>query len=212
MMGSTGGLLWEIETALQSTNPERLLIFFPYVFSKEYSTRWWYRFTLGTNMYKTYTRRRKLKQNMLDKRVKRYRLFQQQVENIEPFTLPESLGESCFLTFSSNGNPNILVTKRPFPGGSLFETQAENEINFVYTLKPFLMRLLGETYRPAFVERLQKQRIFWIGVLLLSILFGCSSFWVLFQGSWLCVPIGFVAVNMAYISILFIKAALKKKK
>ena len=172
--------------------------------------RWWYRFTLGTNMYKTYTRRHKLNQKMLDEHVKRYKIFHQQMENIEPLTLPESLGESCFLTFSSDGHPNLLDTKRPIRS-SFFEAQAENEINFVRTLKPFLMRLMGENYRPAFVVRLIKQPIFWIGVLLLGILFAGSSIWAIFEAQWLCLPIGIAASMMVNISIALIMAVLKNR-
>jgi len=217
MMGSTKGVLWEIERAIQYTNPERLLIFFPYVFSEIGRSKRLLRYILDPGWNETIVKFGNKLPIMAQKRVDRYKLFYDQVKDTVPFTLPPSLGNASFLSFTSDGVPYLLQTIQPLPGGSLLYKQLENEINFKRTLRPFVSNLLGKAYQPDLIMRLTNRRFLWLTALLLGLLLISSPGMIAclgalnilsFQNPWLllCIPSFFGGFILFGIAINFLRA------
>ena len=182
MMGPTEGLMWEIETALRRTAPDRLLFFFPYVSSSKRIPGWWYRFTLGTDSHSA--PRGKGLRDMVKERDVRYQILRDQVMSLGRFALPASLEDATFLTFTVEGQPRLLPSIRPWRSVSVFQSQPETEIHFDHTLRPFVSQILGEQYKPPVVERLRRKRGLWIATLILGLALICSSLVLLVQGYW----------------------------
>ena len=210
VMGPTEGLMWEVEMALRRTAPDRLLFFFPYVPSSKRSPGWWYRFALGTNLHSA--PRGKDLRDMVKERDMRYQLLRDQVLSLGRFALPASLEDATFLTFTREGKPRLLPSKRPLLNASLLQSQPETEIHFDHTLRPFVSQVLGEQYKPPVVERLKRKRGLWIATLILSLALICFSLVFLIQGYWpvwMLMLVGGIA--LLNISIAFLKAAPKSK-
>jgi hypothetical protein len=170
MVGSTEGLLWEIQNALYETPWEKLLFFFPYVYPIERSRRWWYRFSLGTNLYFLQISGSKPQQEMVLARDERFALFRSKVQDLVPHPLPTSLGNASFLTFSPEGEPQLLKTRRPPSGRSMFNPMLRSEIDLAWTLFPFMDRLSVGGLPLPFQARAAQHRSLLERIVLLSIL------------------------------------------
>lgn len=111
VIGTSEGLWWEIEQAIRLVPRERLLFFFPFVEVRPEQQPWQQRhmlwFTGGATIRRVFPA-------MEQERLRRYRLFSARVQHLFREPLPAELGSSQFLTFSRNGVPRLLRTRKPW--------------------------------------------------------------------------------------------------
>lgn len=108
IVGGTGGLWWEIATALECVSRERLLFFVPLV-NKERQTGSWYRY--GAEFVKRWNLSRSLFKQMEVERRARYRIFRQRSAELLGDTLPEDLNNAFFFDFHPDGRVRILRSR-----------------------------------------------------------------------------------------------------
>lgn len=138
VVGKSPGVWWEIEQAIQNVEPERLLIFLPYVDEAERNPSFWKRFYLSMRQQTT---TRKTRPRLEAGRQERYRIFRERAESILPCRLPETIGRSQFIAFDANWSPWLLETKRSyFMQIAMLEIWESMSIDFKKTLRPFIRR------------------------------------------------------------------------
>jgi hypothetical protein len=146
IVAKTQGLWWEIGTALETVQRQRLLFVFPYVFKsgthrtrfqeyKEYIARW--------NLTRSRYRR------MEEERAVRYEEFCTRMTNMLGFELPSKLGKALFVDFSLEGKLRLIRSK----SGIIATLQS------LLLLKPRYLKLkisIGRSLRPFVTKLLQR--------------------------------------------------------
>lgn len=142
VVGRTEGLWWEIQSSMREVPPERLLFFFPYVEETRRRRSIWQRF-FHVNPSRMPLLSRAFKR-MEAERQSRYDLFREHVQPLVPAPLPESMGTSQFIDFTSDGKPRLLATVRPWWWPlAIFTPSAKRMIvNLERTLQPFVNKLI----------------------------------------------------------------------
>ena len=142
VVGRTEGLWWEIQSSMREIPPERLLFFFPYVEETQRRRSVWQRF-FHVNPSRI-PLSRKAYARMEAERQSRYKLFRKHVQPLVPTPLPEALGTSQFVDFTTDGKPRLLPTVRPWWWPLTFFTPSSARMiaNLGRTLQPFVYKLI----------------------------------------------------------------------
>ena len=141
IVGSSEGLWWEIEFALNQVSDDRLLFFFPYPVPSELRHSI-YRLAFSLSRLKRYLGGR-MPQEMADGRESRYQAFRVRFAKNFRDSLPPSLGEARFLHVGPNGKPEFL---RPAQASRLISVLMGNDkvptIPYRRELRPFVLKIL----------------------------------------------------------------------
>ena len=144
IVAETQGLWWEIETALKTVHRQRLLFFFPYVYKPETRRS---RFKDFMEFLARWNLPRSRYQHMEEERVARYQLFRTHISNRLDCALPNKLGKTLFLHFSTEGRlqlinsrSSVIVKLQSF---LLQPRRYRNlRVSIGRSLKPFVTKLL----------------------------------------------------------------------
>lgn len=144
VVGPTEGLWWEIGTAIERVNPERLLLFFPYPVPAKIRESWWRRAFIQNPVTGKFMRRTYYPA-MEQERQKRFLIFRERFAAQFQQPLPEALGSSRFLRFDHAGQPELLPPRKPNLLVRMLTMSWHSQIDvpFARELRPFLASLKG---------------------------------------------------------------------
>lgn len=144
VVGSSPGLWWEIEFAIQQIPMERLLFFFPYPLPQKIRGSFWRTSTLINPVWGRFIRP-KIFPAMKAERQTRYDDFRKQINSWLPHPLPEELGDARFISFSPNGQPMLINPVKPPIWARLItlNLNSKMDIPFERELQSFIKRITG---------------------------------------------------------------------
>ncbi len=108
IVAETQGLWWEIETALKTVRRQRLLFFFPYVYTPERRRTRFHDFIESLARWNLPRGRYR---RMEQERVARYQIFCTRIANMLDCELPPKLDRTLFIDFSTEGTLRLIKSR-----------------------------------------------------------------------------------------------------
>ena len=145
VVGRTGGLWWEIGTALECVLRKRLLFFVPLIDKKKVERSW---FKSAAEFTKRWNLTRARYRQMEAERQARYQAFRERSAEYLGEALPASLDNAYFFDFLSNDQVRILNSRYGFMRNFMIDFSKRNRrarFDMNRTLRPFMAKIYDIT-------------------------------------------------------------------
>ena len=160
IVGQSQGVLWEVDQALKTVDPCRLLIGFPYSLSMA-RRPWWLPYA---RFVRNFHYSLSVLSVMTGDREGRYQTFRSRVMADMSLELPASPGDSVFIDFLSSRVPRLLPSRPHVLMVNSYRDELDVQPDYKRTVRPFVEKLLGRALTPSRLESIHTDRARWCGL------------------------------------------------